>query len=376
MDFRITDEQKNYVENLRKFINTTINKEDMSFYDKWKACAEYGIFGIPYNEQYNGLGEDFLTAALIMEELGYSCTDSGFSFAITNHMWACLNSIYRLGNELQKREYIPYMISGDKIGALALTSAEKGSDVMNVGVKASKVNGGYLLCGSKTYISNGPIADIIVVSARTGSVGSLNSISCFICEVEKDGIKKGESIEKMGLNNCPMSEIFFDNVFIPEHRILGNIGNGIQTINKIMQWERVYEFAVQIGIMKKLMEKSIVYCNNRGLNEYQAITHKIAKMKIGIELSELLMYKIACLDTEKQDIYLESSIFKYFVSEEYTKLCLDVLQIFGAYGYTVESGIEQMVRDALSSTIYAGTSEVQLNIIYKLTQNKLFLREK
>ena len=143
-----------------------------------------------------------------------------------------------------------------------------------------------------------------------------------------------------------------------------------------MQWERVYEFAVQIGIMKKLMEKSIVYCNNRGLNEYQAITHKIAKMKIGIELSELLMYKIACLDTEKQDIYLESSIFKYFVSEEYTKLCLDVLQIFGAYGYTVESGIEQMVRDALSSTIYAGTSEVQLNIIYKLTQNKLFLREK
>lgn len=376
MDFDITEEQKVYIRNLNHFIKTEINDSDMSFQKKWNACGEYGLFGIPYSEKYGGLNESYLTAAMMMQELGYTCDDNGFIFSITNHVWACLNSLHSYGTERIREKYLKSMICGQRIGALALTEADSGSNFLSLNTLAVSTDDGYILNGSKAFISNGPIADVFIISARTGTPGALNSISCFVCEKKFPGFIIAKNTPKMGLHNCPMSDIILKNVFVPKENILGKIGNGIKILNGIMEWERCFEFAVQIGTMKRIMENCIEYSHIKKIDQYQAVTHKIAQMKVYIELSELLLYKVAWMKDEKRSAFLETSIFKYFVSEKYVQTCLDMLQIFGAYGYAVESGIEREVRDALSSKIYAGASEIQLNTIFRLIKNAMVQHKK
>ena len=373
MDFGVTNEQKEFLASFKIFLDTVINDEKKTFEEKWIACAEYGLFGIPYEAIYGGIDEQYVTAAMMMQELGYICNDSGFAFCITNHIWACLNSIYHYGSKVLKGKYVSSLISGHQIGALALTESESGSDFLSINTNARVTEEGYIINGHKSFISNCPIADIFIVSARTGNKGDLNSISCFVCEKNTPGLIVMQESIKMGLETCPMSDVVFKDVFIPKENILGKWGNGIKVLNGIMEWERCFEFAVQVGTMKRIMEESIKYSKIKKKDCFQAITHKIAKMKINIELAENMMYKIAWLKDQKKSTFLESSIFKHFVSESYVQASLDMLQIFGAYGYTSESGIEKDVRDALSSKIYAGSSEIQLNVIYRLIKYSVLM---
>lgn len=373
MNYALTKEQKQYQSEICNFAKIYLNDEtklDLFSRDLWSKIANFGLLGITINEKYGGLGENYLTAAIAMEALGYGCVNNGLVFVVTNHIWVALNVISVYGTDAQKEKYLPTMTLGEKIGAFTLTEADAGSDAMSITTFAEAEGDGYMLNGSKIFISNGPIADIFLVIALTKR--SPKEYTAFIVEKSFTGVRIGKDIPKMGLDACPMSEIIFENCFIPNENILGRIGTGNILMNEVLTWERCYEFAPHIGAMQRIMEKCLSYVNERKqsgkyIKEFQSVSHKIANMKVAIELSRNMLYKVAWLKDQGKKAYQEAAILKLFVSENYIKICQDAMQIFGAYGYSKEYGIERELRDAMACSIYSGTSEIMRNTIFQLS---------
>ena len=372
MNFSYTEEQKQYQSEIYYFAANTLNDEskyDHFCKDLWDKVAEFGLLGLTVEEQYGGLAESNLTAAIAMEALGYGCSNNGLVFTITNHIWVCLNIISLYGNQKQKEKYLKSMISGNTIGAFALTEADAGSDAMSLCSYAERIDGGFLLNGNKMFISNGPIADIYLVIALMNK--EPKEYTAFIVEKNLGGVKPGKEISKMGLDSCPISEVVFDNCFIPTENVLGKVGTGAFLMNEVITWERCYEFAPHVGAMHRILDLCYRYVHEREqsgkyLKDFQAVTHKISNMKVAFELSKNMLYKVAWLKDQGKKAYQEASIFKLFVSESYIKICQDAVQIFGAYGYSKEYGLERELRDAMACSIYSGTSEIQRNTIFQL----------
>lgn len=374
MDFSFSGEQKEYRQEVMDFAREHLNAEEHleSFSaEQWKKISDFGILGITTEERYGGLGEDYETAALVFESLGYACKNNGMIFVINNHIWVSQNIIGIYGSPELKQKYLPNMVTGEKIGAIAITEAESGSDALSMGTSAVPDGDHYVLNGRKMFISNGPIADVFVVFAVTGT--QPKKITAFVVERDFPGVSTGEDIEKMGLNACPTCELILNNVRIPAENVLGKLNGGAQVMTGAIEWERCFEFAPHVGAMQRIMEECIEQAKGRKqfakpIDQYQGISHKIADMKAKIELAKLMLYKIAWLKDKKRMAYLETSVFKLFVSESYIQTCRDAMQIFGAYGYTKEYGIERELRDALACSIYSGTNEMQRNTIYTLAQ--------
>lgn len=375
MDFSFSKEQKEYRQEIINFAREHLNKEQYaeSFSEEmWKKISEFGLLGITIDEAYGGLEESYLTAALIFEALGYSCKNNGFIFVINNHIWVAQNIINLYGSSFIKNKYLPDMVSGKRIGAIAITEAESGSDAFSMNTTAVPSGDDFILNGTKMFISNGPIADIFLVFAVT-QWEPVKKLTAFVVEKDFKGVSKGKDIQKMGLNACPTSEIIFENVRVPQKNILGKVHNGSPILTGAIEWERCYEFAPHVGAMQRVMELCLEQAGKRkqfgkSIGEFQAVSHKIAEMKSAIEFSKLMLYKIAWLKDQKRNAYVETAMFKLFVSEQYIKTCRDAMQIFGAYGYTKEYEIERELRDALACSIYSGTNEMQKNTIYKMIQ--------
>lgn len=368
MNFAISEEQKEMCNALKNYCKS-LEWESKEFkLADWKKLAEFGLFGICVPEEYGGLGEKYLTAALLTETLGYVCENNGLIFAMNNHVWVAIELISLFGSEEQKREYLPSMIEGLKIGAMAITEADSGSDAYSMLTTGQNEDGCIVLNGSKMFISNGTIADVFIVFAKSSA-----GITAYIVDKYCEGFKVGKEIKKMGMDGCPMAEITFENCRINTNKVLGREGGGKKIIQEALEIERGYEFASHIGVMQRIMEKCILYSRERVqaghmLSDYQAVSHKIADMKLGIEVARLLLYKYAWLKDKGKSAYLEASMFKLFCSETYMKTALDAVQIFGAYGYTKEFGLEKEVRDAVAAKIYSGTNEIQKNTIFALAQ--------
>lgn len=373
MDFTLTEEQKQLRQEIINFAKENLNDEsDMDCFssETWNKAAEFGLFGLNIPESYGGMEESYLTSAVAIEALGYGCINNGLVFAINNHIWVGLNLIYQFGSEDLKDKYLPQMVAGELIGAIAITEADSGSDAHSMVSFAVEDGDTYLLNGSKMFISNGSFADVFIVFAKVGSSQS-NDMAAFVVEKTFNGVEVSKDIEKMGLKSCPMTEVVFNNCRIPKENLLGTRNKGKSIMASALEWERCYEFACHIGAMQRIMEKCIMYVNqrkqfNKYLSEYQAVTHKIANMKMNIELSRLMLYKIAWMKDNKKSAFMETSIFKLFVSESYITACKDAMQIFGAYGYTSEYGLEREMRDALACSVYSGTNEMQRNTIYMM----------
>jgi alkylation response protein AidB-like acyl-CoA dehydrogenase len=374
MDFALTNEQKELQAEIITFSNDYLNDEkdrDSFSYEMWNRLCQFGLFGINVSEEYGGMGESYLTSAIAIEALGYGCKNNGFVFVVNNHIWVGLNIIYLYGSDLLKKKYLREMVEGKLIASIAITEADSGSDAFSMKTTATEDDDVYILNGSKMFISNGNIADVFLVFAQTNVYGQ-EAITGFVVEKNFEGVTCGPEIEKMGLDSCPMCEVTFKNVRLPKENILGGVGNGKKILTAALEWERCYEFASHVGAMQRVMEKSIKYANEREqfgkpISSYQSITHKIADMRTRVELSRLLLYKIAWLKDQKKSAYIETSIFKVYVSESYIATCKDAMQIMGAYGYTKEYGIECEMRDALACSIYSGTNEIQRNTIYGMS---------
>ncbi len=375
MEIELTSEQKIWRETLIKFSRQELaydianyEKGDNFPWDAWQRCAEMQILGLPFPEEYGGSSIDFITTVLSLKDLGYACKDAGLVHAIATQI-LCGLQIYLFGNEQIKKKYLPMLCSGEKVFAQAITEPGSGSDVMAMSTSAEKQDDTYILNGNKTFISNGPIADFVIVFAVSDpEKKALSGISCLIVENGMKGFSRGKPLEKMGLSTLQNGDLFFDNCKVPSNRRLGKDGQGAIIFNDSMEWERSLLPAAHLGTMERILEISVKYAKNRSafgkkIGNYQAVSNKISKMKMNIELGKGILYRCATLKDKNKRAAMEASICKLFISESLKQACLDAVQIHGGYGFMREYEIERDLRDSIASTIYSGTSELQHNII-------------
>ena len=378
MDFSLTPEQREFKQSVLAFAERELGgdmrareKEGAFFWDGWRKCASFGIQGLPVPREYGGLGEDIVTCMLAMQALGKGCRDSGLLFALGSHMWTCEIPILAFGNEEQKRTYLPRLVAGEIVGGHAMTEPEAGSDAYSLRTTAVADGDHYVLNGAKTFISNAPIADLLLVFATTNPKKGWAGITGFLVPANTPGLSVSKPLDKLGLKTSPTGEVVLEECRVPASAMLGKIGQGSAIFAAEMEWERSCLFACHLGAMERQLATCVRYAKDRKqfgkpIGSFQAIAHKIADMKVRIELGELMLHKVAWLKAQGQRSSMESAIAKLFVSESYVTSSLDAIQIHGGYGYMTEFEVERDLRDAVGGKLYSGTSEIQRNIIASL----------
>jgi alkylation response protein AidB-like acyl-CoA dehydrogenase len=301
--------------------------------------------------------------------LGYGCEDGGLVFSICAHLLSCVVPIWKFGTEAQKRRYLPGLCGGDRIGVHAMTEPGSGSDAFAMATRAEPTPDGFRLNGRKMFISNGPVADLVVVFAVTNpEKGYYGGVTAFLVETTTPGFRASQEFEKMGLRTAPLGELVFDDVVVGRDAVLGGVGGGATVFTHAMDWERVCLFASHVGAMERLVERSVQYALSRRqfgqpVGKFQAVAHRIVDMKVALEAARLLVYKAASQLERSRTVSMDAAIAKLFVSESLVSTALAAVQVHGGYGYMVEYDVERTLRDAVASRIYSGTSEMQRNII-------------
>jgi len=376
MDFSLTEEQRALRENIVRFAQEVLNpgaaerdREQAFSRELWKSCAEIGIQGLPVPEEYGGSGLDPLTCAMALEALGYGCHDGGLVFSLCAHLLSCVVPLWQQGNEEQKRRYLPGLCDGTLIGVHAMTEPGSGSDAFALRTRAEPDGAGFRINGTKTFISNGPVADLVIVFAMTDpESGYHGGVTAFLVESSAPGFAASRKLEKMGLRSSPIGELAFTDLYVSEEGVLGGVGAGSRLFSDAMDWERSCLFASHVGAMERLLETSISYARTRkqfgqAIGKFQAVAHRLADMKVQLEAARLLTYRAAWRLEHARNASLDASMAKLFVSESLVEAALATVQVHGGYGYMAEYEVERALRDALASTIYSGTSEMQRNII-------------
>jgi alkylation response protein AidB-like acyl-CoA dehydrogenase len=378
MDFSLTKEQtelRNKAINFAKQkLNLDIIEQDaLSEFprQKWLACAQFGLQGLIIPQQYCGLGLDILSAVLVMEGLGYGCKDNGLLLSINVTIWNCEIPILHFGTEAQKQKYLPGLCNGSLIGAYGMTEPESGSDAFSLRTTAVRVEDGYVLNGTKTLITNAPVADLVVTFAKIPQQNEKDKISCFIVEKENAGLSLSKKIDKMGLRTSPFGEVVFQDCFVAGENLLGKEGQGQAIFNDALAEERAFILASQVGAMERQLGECINYAKarrqfNKKIFDFQSVSNMLADMKVRLETSRLLVYKVAWLRQQKKRAFMEASMAKLYISECCIQNSISAVRIHGGYGYTTEFEHERQLRDALGGVLYSGTSEIQRNIIAEL----------
>ncbi|MEX1257215.1 MAG: acyl-CoA dehydrogenase family protein [Gemmatimonadota bacterium] len=378
MDFSWTDEQLALRQEAVAFAESQLNEpvwerpgSDESLRSRWEKCAAFGVQGLSLPNQYGGMELDALTTALIMEGLGYGCSDNGLLFAINAQMWSVQMPILTFGTPEQKSEWLPRFARGESIGAHGMTEPGSGSDAFSLTTRAQRRQGGYLLNGAKTFVTNAPVADVALVFAKVDSGAGMAGITAFLVPTDVEGLTVGRPIEKMGLNTARMGELAFDDCFVPERHRLGPEGNGAAIFHSSMEWERACLLACQVGRMERQLETCISYARDReqfgqAIGKFQSVSNRIADMKVRLEASRLMVYRVAWMKTMNRSAALESAMVKLFLSEAFLRSSEDAIRIHGGYGYTTEGEVEQDARDAFGGILYSGTSDLQRVVISRL----------
>ena len=375
MDFAFTREQVLLKKEVIRFAQNELNaavaeRDQKGQFDRslWKKCAEFGLLGIAVPEAYGGCRSDTISALVAMEGLGYGCRDNGLTFGINAHVWTAQLPIFLFGSEEQKRRYLPDMCQGNKFGADAFTEPEAGSDVFSLKTMAEKIEGGYLLNGTKRFITFAPIADVIIVFAITDPSSGKWGISVFLVDRDTPGLTLSSVWEKMGLRTIPMSDVIMNDCFVPEENRLGSEGAGVAISQSSLEWERCFILASQLGAMERQLKDAVTYARgrkqfNQPIGKFQSVSNRIADMKLRLETARLLLYKVAWLKEQNRSAMLEAALLKLHLSESFLDSSLDAIRIHGGYGYMAEYGVERDLRDAIGGILYGGTSDIQRNII-------------
>jgi hypothetical protein len=333
----------------------------------WDACAEFGLQGLIVPAEWNGAGQDLLAAVVVLEGIGYGGRDNGLVFSVAAHVASCETPLVEFGSAAQKEAWLPRLAGGGSIGATAITEPNSGSSAFALATTAVQSGTDWVLDGSKTFVTNGPVADVFVVYTRTSGTG-LAGITCFLVPRGTPGLSIGPPIEKMGLRTSPMSQVYLEGCRVPASAVLGDVGSGGMIFTQTMDMERLLVMAPAIGVMERLLERTVTHARQRTLasvpiGRHQAISHRIADMELRLESARLLLYRAAWQRMRRGTATRESALAKLAVSEAYVENCRSAVQIFGGYGYTVDYEVERELRDALATTLYVGTSEIQRNLI-------------
>ena len=378
MDFSLTADQRELTEAAADFARRELNqdlakREDAGEFpwEAWRKCAKFGVQGLPVSAELGGADADILTTALVMEALGYGCHDNGLLFSLNAQMWSVELPLVTFGTTAQQQAYLPGMVSGDVIGAHGMTESGSGSDALHMSTRAERRGDHYLLKGAKQYITNAPVADVLLVYAADTSRPGLSGISAFLVDAGTPGLTVSASFEKLGLRTSPMGEITLHDCLVPAGSRLGPEGAGMSIFNSSMEWERSCLFASIAGAMRRQLDTCVEYARSREqfgqpIGKFQAVSGKLADMYVRLEAARSLIYRVAWLKGQGRSAPSEAAAAKLFTSEAWVRSSQDAIQVHGAMGYLKEAGIERDLRDAIASTIYSGTSEIQRVVIARM----------
>jgi alkylation response protein AidB-like acyl-CoA dehydrogenase len=392
VDFSLTKEQQTLRQSVIKFAKSELN-ENLIERDRnsefpregWNKCGAFGIIGLPIPKEYGGGGADIVTTVCALEALGYGCQDNGLIFSINAHQWTAEIPLLQFGTEEQKQRYLPKLASGEFVGIQATTEPTSGSDAFSLRTRAVKRGDRYVINGSKTFISNAPVADMIIVNATVDPSRGAAGVTGFILDRNTPGFSISRKLHKMGLRTSPMAELAFEDCEVPEANILGQIGSGQAIFTISMEWERICILASELGMMQRILEDCVRYASTRQgtgraaaapgaagastgsgvrpVDRSPGIADKVAEMDLRLEMARLALYKAAWLKSQGKRPLREAAMAKLAVSRACIETCMDAIEIFGPDGCLTANHLERQYRDAISGTLYSGTSEIQKTII-------------
>jgi isovaleryl-CoA dehydrogenase len=373
LDFSLGETADMIRESCRRFatdriapIAARVDREDWFPTDLWPEMGDLGLHGITVKEEDGGLGLGYLEHVIACEEIARASASVGLSYGAHSNL--CINQIARWGNAEQKAKYLPGLISGAHVGSLAMSEAGAGSDVVSMKLRAEGVQGGYVLNGTKFWITNAPYAETLVVYAKTDAAAGSKGITAFLIEKDMEGFSIGQKIEKMGMRGSPTAELVFDDCHVPEANVMGGIGEGVKVLMSGLDYERVVLSGIQLGIMQACIDTVLPYVRERKqfgkpIGAFQLMQAKIADMYVALNSARAYVYAVAKACDAGKTTRFDAAGAILLASENAVKVALEAVQALGGAGYTTDWPVERYLRDAKLLDIGAGTNEIRRMLI-------------
>jgi len=373
-DFQLGESAEMIRESVGRFVDEQlvplgdkIDREDHFPRDEvWKAMGDLGMHGITVDEQDGGLGLGYIEHVIAVEEVARASASLSLSYGAHSNL--CINQIRRWANPEQKAKYLPKLISGEHVGSLAMSEAGAGSDVVSMKLKADAVQGGYILNGTKFWITNATEADTLVVYAKTDGAAGSRGITAFLIEKDMPGFSIGQKIEKVGMRGSPTAELVFDNCEVPEENIMGPLNGGVGVLMSGLDYERVVLAGLSIGIMQACLDTVIPYVRERKqfgkpIGSFQLMQGKVADMYVALQTARAYVYAVAKACDANQTTRFDAAGAILYASENSFKVAAESVQALGGAGYTTDWPVERYMRDAKLLDIGAGTNEIRRMLI-------------
>jgi len=372
-DFGLGEEAQMIRESVARFADERIaplagkvDAEDWFPIELWPEMGALGLHGMTVSEDDGGTGLGYLEHTIAIEEVSRASASVGLSYGAHSNL--CVNQIARWGNAEQKAKYLPGLISGEHVGSLAMSEPGAGSDVVSMKLKADAVQGGYLLNGTKFWITNGHAAETLVVYARTDADAGSKGITAFLIEKDMAGFSCGQKIEKMGMKGSITSELVFEDCHVPQENVLGEVGKGVQVLMSGLDYERVVLSGVQLGIMQACLDTVIPYVRERTqfgkpIGGFQLIQAKVADMYVALQSARAYTYAVAKACDNGQTTRFDAAGTILLSSENAFRVAGEAIQALGGAGYTTDWPVERYLRDAKLLDIGAGTNEIRRMLI-------------
>ena len=334
--------------------------------DLWPRLGDLGLLGITVSEEYGGPGLGYLAHTVTMEEISRGSASVGLSYGAHSNL--CVNQIFRNGNDEQKRRYLPKLISGEHVGALAMSETEAGSDVVSMQLRAEKKKDRYILNGSKMWITNGPDADTLVVYAKTDPDAGSRGITAFLIESGFGGFQAAQKLDKLGMRGSNTSELVFQDCEVPQENVLGEEGHGVRVLMSGLDYERLVLSGGPLGIMQSCLDAVVPYVHQReqfgqAIGEFQLIQAKLADMYTALSACQAYVYAVARAADHGETNRKDAAGCLLFAAERATQVALQAVQTMGGNGYINDFPVGRLLRDAKLYEIGAGTSEIRRMLI-------------
>ncbi len=337
--------------------------------DDWRRCAERGILGLFVPEADGGAGTDLATALLTLEGLGLGCRDNGLAYAVASQLLSTQIAFSRFGSSDQKERWLGGLVAGTTFASFAMTEPGTGSDAFALDARAERLDDGrYRINGHKAYITFGPVCDVIILFASTNPAAGSWGITAFVVEATAPGVERTPVRPKMGMRTTPFGDLVFHDVIVPADAILGREGAGASIFGAVLDVERSYVYAPQVGAMERQLDEAIDYARHREqggqpIGKYQAVANRIVAMKERHERARLFLYRAAIAEATGRDVSLWASLSKIVAGEVGIESAIDATMVQGARGYLSEFEVERGVRDAVGGVVYSGTPDVMRNVV-------------
>lgn len=343
-----------------------IDRDDRFPIELWPEMGELGLHGITVEEEWGGLGLGYLEHVVAQEEVARASASVGLSYGAHSNL--CVNQVRRWGNDEQKRKYLPKLISGEHVGALAMSEVAAGSDVVSMKLKAEKSGNGYRLNGHKFWITNGAYADVLVVYAKTAPEAGSRGITAFLIEKDMEGFSIGQKIDKVGMRGSPTSELVFDDCFVPAENIMGPENGGVGVLMSGLDYERCVLAGIQLGIMQACLDVVLPYVRERqqfgkAIGAQQLMQAKVADMYVALNSARAYVYQVAKACDAGKTTRFDAAGAILLASESAFKVAGEAVQALGGAGYTKDWPVERFMRDAKLLDIGAGTNEIRRMLI-------------